>query len=136
MDQRATFRFPTDVEADVRSCNRSWPSRLCNVSIGGCMITCEDPAPCQGTMLRLRIKGLTAIDGTIAWVHRGHAGIRFVSDLHPAVMEHIAFRGREEALTGDAASPPVLPDSAGRLNGGLVKRGLAVNDEIGLDRTA
>ena len=123
MDKRAAFRFPTDVEAEVRSCDRSWPSRLCNISTGGCMIVCDYTDLPQGAMLRLRIKGLTHIDGTIAWLNRGHAGVRFLSVLHPAVMEHLAFRGREEGLMGEAGNAPVLPPQCTpALHAQLIKR--------------
>jgi hypothetical protein len=132
MDKRAAFRFPTDIEAEVRSCNRSWPSRMRNISTGGCLITSDAALP-QGTLLRIRIKGLTAIDGAIAWSHRGHAGVRFLAALHPAVMEHLAFRGREEDLTGRAPNPPVLPPAADAgLHAELVKRGTPTNDDRGL----
>jgi len=129
MDKRAAFRFPTDVEADVRSCNRSWASRLCNISTGGCMITCEDTDLPRDTLIRLRIKGLTAIDGKIAWLNRGHAGIHFLSALHPAVMEHLAFRGREEGLTGRAGNAPELPPQCSPgLHAQLIKRGYGEED--------
>jgi hypothetical protein len=123
MDKRAAFRFPTDVEAEVRSCDRAWSARLCNISTGGCMITCDETDLPKRALLRLRIKGLTAIDGTIAWVNRGHAGVHFQSPLHPAVMEHLAFRGREEGLTGSAGNAPALPPQCSPgLHAQLVKR--------------
>jgi hypothetical protein len=133
MDKRTAFRFPTDVEADVRSCDRSWSSRLCNISTGGCMITCDETDLPRDALLRLRIKGLTAIDGTIAWINRGHAGVRFQAPLHPAVMEHLAFRGREEGLTGragDAPAPP--PQCSPGLHAKLIKRYGNSNDDGGL----
>ena len=87
------------------------------------MIVCNEADLPQGAMLRLRIKGLTHIDGTIAWVNRGHAGVRFQAALHPAVMEHLAFRDREEALHGNADNPPVLPPQCTpALHAQLIKR--------------
>ena len=73
MDKRAAFRFPTNVEADCRSSNRSWVSRMRNISTTGCMIVCPDDDLPGGALLRMRIKGLTAIDGEIVWLHRGRA---------------------------------------------------------------
>ena len=118
MDKRAAFRFPTDVEADCRSCDRAWSTRLVNISTTGCMIACPDEGLPDGALLRLRVKGLTAIDGAIVWQHRDYAGVRFRVPLHPAVMEHLAFRGtdrgydtpppaprREPALTAARAAP-------------------------------
>ena len=40
MDKRGAFRFPTEVEADCRSCDRTWNTRLVNISTTGCMIAC------------------------------------------------------------------------------------------------
>ena len=90
-EQRRAFRFATELEADCRSCNLAWTSRLCNISTTGCMIVCpEDDLP-NGALLRIRLKGLTAIDGTIIWQHRAHAGVRFHTPLHQAVMAHLGF---------------------------------------------
>ena len=91
MDKRAAIRFPTDLEADCRSCNRAWTSRLCNISATGCMVVCPEEGLPDGALMRLRLKGLTAIDGEIVWQHRGHAGIRFRAELHPTMMAHLGF---------------------------------------------
>ena len=127
MDKRAAFRFPTDVEADCRSCDRSWSSRLVNISTTGCMIACPEDALPDGALLRLRVRGLTAIDGEIVWQHRHHAGIKFKVPLHPAVMEHLAFRDTERDYDTPApvavAEALVTPVRAtGSLHGQLVKR--------------
>ena len=96
------------------------------------MITCDDTDRPRNTLLRLRIKGMTAIDGTIAWINRGHAGIHFLSPLHPAVMENLAFRGREESLTGAGTAPPQLPPQCSpALHAQLIKRHWGGEDEGG-----
>ena len=97
MDQRVAFRFPTDIEADCRSCTRAWTSRIVNVSTTGCMIACPREGLPAGALLRLRVRGLTAIDGEIVWQHRSHAGIRFKVPLHAALIEHLAWTSAEEA---------------------------------------
>jgi hypothetical protein len=127
MDKRAAFRFPTDVEADCRSCDRAWGTRLVNISTTGCMIACPGEGLPDGALLRLRVKGLTAIDGQIVWQHRDHAGIRFRVPLHPAVMEHLAFRGTDRGYDTAPPEPRSAPQpSAARaapsLHGSLVKR--------------
>jgi len=127
MDKRAAFRFPTDVEADCRSCDRAWSSRLVNISTTGCMIACPEDSFPDGALLRLRVRGLTAIDGEIVWQHRNHAGIKFKVPLHPAVMEHLAFRGTDRGYDTSAAAPApeamIAPIRArGSLHGQLVKR--------------
>ena len=130
MDKRAAFRFPTDVEADCRSCERAWGTRLVNISTTGCMIVCpEEPLP-DGALLRLRVKGLTAIDGEIVWQHRNHAGIKFRVPLHPAVMEHLAFRGTERGYDTVPAAPRREAEAApASLHGQLVKRIWPAHDD-------
>ena len=128
MDKRGAFRFPTDVEAECRSCDRAWGTRLVNISTTGCMIACPEESLPDKALLRLRVKGLTAIDGEIVWQHRNHAGIRFKVPLHPAVMEHLAFRGAEQACGTDArvAAPEATVEpirALTSLHGQLVKRG-------------
>ncbi len=109
MDKRAAFRFPTDVEADCRSCDRAWSTRLVNISTTGCMIACPLEGLPDGALLRVRVRGLTAIDGEIIWQHRNYAGIKFKVPLHPAVMEHLAFRGTDRGY--DTPPPPSRPEA-------------------------
>ena len=35
------------------------------------------------------LDGLAAIEGTVSWCNKGEAGIRFVSALHQAVLDHL-----------------------------------------------
>ncbi len=124
MDQRGAHRFPTELEADCRSCNRSWSSRLCNISTTGCMIVCPDPGLPGDALLRLRLRGLTAIDGRIIWQHKGHAGIKFLSPLHNAVLEHLGLHLPEDSASARNAARQQEPmrRSVGALGGQLVKR--------------
>lgn len=92
MDLRAECRFPTDIEAECRTAGRAWTSRLHNISVGGCMIECTEGLP-PGTLLRLRIKGMPAIDGAIAWHNRAHAGVRFRDPLTAAMLEQPGLAG-------------------------------------------
>ncbi|HYD25285.1 MAG TPA: PilZ domain-containing protein [Croceibacterium sp.] len=127
MDKRAAFRFPTDLEADCRSGGHAWKSRMRNVSTGGCMIECPEAELAKGGPLRLRLKGLPAIDGEVAWQHRGHAGVKFRAALEPALLEELAFRTPDGLL---AAPLPLSPQPASApprgappaLHGQLVKR--------------
>jgi len=97
-EQRATLRFPTDLEADCRTLEQSWASRLRNISTTGCMITLPEGRVPEDAHLRLRIKGLAAVDAELVWQHRNHAGVRFRVPFHPAAMQHLGF---------------VLPEGAG-----------------------
>lgn len=124
MEQRVAYRFLTDLEADCRSCNRSWTARLRNISSTGCLILCPEPSLPDAALLRLRLRGLTAIDGQIVWQNRGHAGVRFALPLHKALMEHLGFRELESEETG-AVRPILAPISTrppSGLHARLVKR--------------
>lgn len=90
------------------------------------MIVCPDEDLPGEALLRLRLRGLTAIDGKIIWQHKGHAGIRFLSPLHHAVLEHLGLSVPEVKLSSLAAArsqePEPMRRSAGALHGQLVKR--------------
>lgn len=93
------------------------------------MITCPAPEFPEEALLRLRLRGLTAIDGRIVWQHRGHAGVRFLTPLHQALIEHLGCHAPAEAML--AAEPPAQAGAPVRrqgLHGDLVKR--AAPDDI------
>lgn len=135
-EKRAALRFPTDLEANCQAVDASWTSRLCNISTSGCMITLPDGGLRGDAPLRLRIRGLAAIDAEVVWQHRSHAGIRFRVPLHPAAMEHLGFVlpagdwesafqvARQAVLRAPrpVAATPSRHASASGLNGQLVKR--------------
>jgi hypothetical protein len=73
-------------------------------------------------MMRLRVKGLPAIDAEIVWRHRGHAGLRFLVPLQPTAMEHLGFRLAEAARRDPPPRPHHVPSSEASLNARLVKR--------------
>ena len=142
MEKRAALRFPTDLEANCRVPDRSWGSRLCNISTSGCMITLPEGDLSDEAPLRLRIKGLAAIDAEVVWQHRSHAGVRFRVPLHPAAMEHLgfilpegawesAFRTAQQAGVSAprrAAATPSRRAATPGLNGLLVKRTQEVSE--------
>jgi hypothetical protein len=129
MEKREAFRFAAELAAECRSCNRSWTTRLSNISSTGCMVECAEAGLPDGALVRVRLKGLTAIDGSIVWQHRGHAGIRFLEPLHVAVMEYLGFHQPEPIP--EAARPaeihPAPRRPASGLDAQLVKRSWADN---------
>lgn len=120
VEQREAFRFPTDLEADIRMAGESWPARLRNISTTGCMMACPDAGLPEGWMMRLRIRSLPAIDAEIIWRHRGHAGLRFLVPLQPTAMEHLGFRLPEPRRPD--ADEPLRMTATGALSARLVKR--------------
>ena len=91
MELRRAFRHPIDTDADCRAGGRSWRTRLRNISTGGCMIESPVPGFAAGTRLKLWVQGMPTIEGTIAWQHRGHAGIRFALPLSAPVLAELGF---------------------------------------------
>ena len=145
MEKREVLRFPTDLEADCRTLDQSWISRLRNISTTGCMISLPEGTMPKDASLRLRIKGLAAVDAEIVWQHRNHAGVRFRVPFHPAAMEHLGFALPEGAWESAVRSgQPAAPDAPGQtpatpsrraaapaLDGGLVKRASDVSEVLG-----
>jgi len=145
MEKRTALRFPTDLEAACRTLDKSWTARLRNISTSGCMITLPEEDLAEDAMLRLRIKGLAAIDAEVVWQHRNHAGVRFRVPLHPAALEHLGFvlpqgawesavRSAQEAAPCEprrAALTPARRAAAAGLNGLLVKRTAEVSELVG-----
>ncbi len=123
VEQRAAYRFPTDIRADCRMAGRSWDARLCNISTTGCMMICPEEGLPEGWMLRLRIRSLPAIDSEIVWKHRGHAGLQFLVPLRADSMEHLGFHLPDPAYRRvPPLRPHQMPETAG-LYAQLVKRG-------------
>ena len=145
VEKRIALRFPTDLEAACRTLDNGWTARLHNISTSGCMISLPDDGMPEVGMLRLRIKGLAAIDAEVVWQHRNHAGVRFRVPLHPAAMEHLgfvlpegawesAFRSTQEAGFSEprrAAATPARRGAAAGLNGLLVKRAPETSELVG-----
>ena len=136
VEKRTALRFPTDLEADCRTPDQSWTTRLRNISTSGCMMTLPEGEMAGDVPLRLRIRGLAAIDAEIVWQHRNHAGVRFRVALHPAAMEHLGFilpegaweracrntQQTELPASRRAVATPSRRAAASGLNGQLVKR--------------
>jgi hypothetical protein len=129
MEKRAALRFPTDLAAECRTSDMSWSSQLCNISTSGCMIACAEVDLVERSVLRIRVRGLAAIDAEIVWKHCNHAGIRFRAPLHPAAMEHLGFELPEGAWASAFSRSrrdhePRTPARrvAPSLSGGLIKR--------------
>lgn len=118
-EQRAAFRFPTDLEADCRMAGQSWTARLHNISTTGCMMACPLEGLPEGWMMRLWVRDLPVIDAEVVWRHRGHAGLRFLTPLQSTALEHLGYCLPESVSLGAATARP----PAG-LHADLVKRGL------------
>jgi len=121
-EQRTAHRFQTDFDADCRMAGESWSARLRNISTTGCMMATPEPGLPDGWMMRLRVKGLPAIDAEIIWRHRGHAGLRFLVPLQPTAMEHLGFRLAEPTRREPPPRPHHTASNEASLSSRLVKR--------------
>lgn len=136
VEKRTALRFPTDIEASCQNADGSWTTQLRNISTSGCMITLPQGRFSDDAPLRLRIKGVAAIDAEVVWRHRDRAGVRFRAPLHPAAMEHLGFilpdgdwdsavrTAQQVAMPSPrpVAETPSRRAATAGLNGELVKR--------------
>jgi hypothetical protein len=93
------------------------------------MIECQEGQLVEKSSLRIRVRGLAAIDAEVVWQHRNHAGVRFRAPLHPAAMEHLGFELPDGAWASAFSSAPRVPVArpparrvGPSLSGGLIKR--------------
>jgi hypothetical protein len=62
---------------------------LLDISEGGCRIRGPSGFAAMGDRVMMRIAGINAPLGTIAWVEGPVAGVAFEGTLHPAVLDHL-----------------------------------------------
>ncbi len=90
MEQRAVQRQPAGFEAHCASLGRSTRGQLLNISQHGCLVEMAESILAQGDPLRLRIPGVSSLDGRVVWSEGRRAGVSFAIPLHPAVVDYIA----------------------------------------------
>lgn len=90
MKHRAFERQPAQFTAHCASLGRSSDARLLDISQHGCLVTMTDPILAEGNPVRLRIPGVSSLDGRVIWNKGARAGVSFAMPLHPAVVDYIA----------------------------------------------
>lgn len=90
MEQRAFERQPAHFTAQCASLGRLSEARLLDISQHGCMVQVNDAILAKGNPVRLRIPGVSSLDGRVIWDKGGRAGVSFAMPLHPAVVDYIA----------------------------------------------
>jgi hypothetical protein len=90
MDQRTAHRLPAEFGARCASLGHSADARLLNISLHGCLVEVAEPILAQGNPVRLRIPGLSSLDGKVVWSDGDRAGVVFAAALHPAVVEYVS----------------------------------------------
>jgi hypothetical protein len=87
-EQRRAERRSTGIRSALRSRGSagSLPVQVVDISTAGCRIEVR-PAPYQGSTVWLKLPGLEAWCGRVAWVGDDCAGVHFSQPLHPAVVD-------------------------------------------------
>lgn len=66
---------------------------LIDISEGGCKIRAKAGFAEVGDRLTMKVNGINAPLGTIAWVEGGMAGVAFEGAMHPAVLDFLCDGG-------------------------------------------
>jgi hypothetical protein len=85
---------------------------LHNISPHGCLLQTAEAFLAPGRAVRVKIAGLSTLDGKVVWAEGSSAGVEFAVALHPAVVEYIA--GKMEAQAArSVCQAPTAAGSAG-----------------------
>lgn len=90
------------IKTRVRSCELYVD--LLDLSEGGCRIAGKLGFAAVGDRVTMRIEGINAPFGTIAWIDGSQAGVAFDGTLHPAVLDHLC--AETGAEIGKGPKPP------------------------------
>lgn len=66
---------------------------LVDISEGGCKIRGRSGFAAIGDRVTMKVAGINAPLGTIAWVEGPFAGVAFEGMMHPAVLDHLFSQG-------------------------------------------
>jgi PilZ domain len=93
-NQRTAERRPTGVRSALRPRGMgSIPVQVIDISARGCRVEVR-PTPYEGSTVWLKLPGLEAWYGRVAWVGEGCVGVEFSKPLHPAVVERFVLNAR------------------------------------------
>ncbi|WP_407696056.1 PilZ domain-containing protein [Sphingomicrobium lutaoense] len=94
-DSREGTREPLAAFVTVRETGRSRnAASIVNVSRGGCQISTVNRLV-QGERIWVKFPGFDSIEATVRWSEEFTAGVEFVRPLHPAMLDHLLARLRE-----------------------------------------
>jgi hypothetical protein len=88
LEQRRADRSSTGIQSSLRSRGSigSLEVQVVDISTAGCRIEVR-PAPYQGSTVWLKLPGLEAWCGRVAWVGSDCVGVEFSQPLHSAVVD-------------------------------------------------
>lgn len=88
-DLRATDRRPLRLMVKSRVKSRVVPVTLIDISEGGCKIKASPGFAEIGDRVTMKVGGVHAPIGYIAWIEGRIAGISFDGEIHQAVLDHL-----------------------------------------------
>jgi len=95
---RSSERKPMHLTVKSRVRSRLVFAELMDLSEGGCKIRAKPGFAEVGDRVTMKVNGINAPLGVIAWVEGGLAGVAFEGAMHPAVIDYLV----EGGALGDA----------------------------------
>lgn len=97
---RSSDRRPMHITVKSRVRSRLLFVDLIDLSEGGCKIRGKAGFAEVGDLVTIKVAGINAPLGSIAWIEGGVAGVAFEGAMHPAVIDHLCEGGSpaEEGL--------------------------------------
>lgn len=92
MDERSKVRTVADLLVRAETGGSTTQVYVHNLSSAGCLIETTTIAITADEVIRLRFMEDISVDGHLVWQQGRLAGVRFSSELHQAVVEHLGFR--------------------------------------------
>lgn len=90
---RASERRPMHLTVKSRVRSRVVFVDLIDLSEGGCKIRAKPGFAEVGDRVTMKVGGINAPLGTVAWVEGGLAGVAFEGAMHPAVIDYLCEGG-------------------------------------------
>lgn len=90
---RTSERRPLNLWVKSRVRSREVFVDLIDISEGGCKIRGKSGFAVIGDRVTMKVAGVNAPLGTVAWVEGPFAGVAFEGAMHPAVLDHLCSEG-------------------------------------------
>lgn len=90
---RASERRPLNLMVKGRVRSRKVFVDLIDISEGGCKIRGKAGFAEIGDLVTIKVAGVNAPLGTVAWLEGPMAGVAFEGTMHPAVLDHLFEHG-------------------------------------------
>jgi hypothetical protein len=87
--KRASERRPLSLMVKSRVASRLVFVDLIDISEGGCKIKASHGFANVGDRVTIKVGGINAPLGTIAWIEDQHAGVSFNGEMHAAVLDYL-----------------------------------------------